>query len=137
MARKSKSLNVTSMVNLMRKITVLSHLITAVLSVSASVALTSYLSKDIVQVDPKRLIDSYQSELNKSSLSVNEQSNRLVGFVQVLERTMSSYANENNVVLLVGAAVASDQADVTNDIADQIITFYKSQSPKGEGGSDE
>lgn len=125
------------MVNLMRKTNFLSHLLTAVISVSASVALTSYMTKDIVQVDPKRLIDSYQSELNKSSLSVNEQSNRLVGFVQVLERTMNSYANENNVVLLVGAAVASDQYDVTNDIADQIIASYKATSPKSEGGSND
>ncbi|MGF1703519.1 type-F conjugative transfer system protein TrbI [Photobacterium makurazakiensis] len=118
----------------MRKSNFISHLLTAVISVSASVALTSYMTKDIVQVDPKRLIDSYQSELNKSSLSVNEQSNRLVGFVQVLERTMNSYANDHNVVLLVGAAVASDQHDVTNDIADQIIASYKAKSPKSEGG---
>ncbi len=121
------------MVNLMPKSTVISHLITAVLSVAVSVGINSYMSKEIVQVDPKRLIDTYQSELNKSSLSVNEQSNRLVGFVQVLERTMNSYADENNVVVLVGAAVASNQSDVTNDIAAQIVAFYKSQSPKGEG----
>ncbi|WP_070968441.1 TrbI F-type domain-containing protein [Vibrio sonorensis] len=117
----------------MPKSTVISHLITAVLSVAVSVGINSYMSKEIVQVDPKRLIDTYQSELNKSSLSVNEQSNRLVGFVQVLERTMNSYADENNVVVLVGAAVASNQSDVTNDIAAQIVAFYKSQSPKGEG----
>lgn len=121
------------MVNLMPKSTVISHLFTAVLSVAVSVGINSYMSKEIVQVDPKRLIDTYQSELNKSSLSVNEQSNRLVGFVQVLERTMNSYADENNVVVLVGAAVASNQSDVTNDIADQIVAFYKSQSPNGEG----
>lgn len=119
----------------MAKSSVFSHLLTAILSVAASVGINSYTSKEIVQVDPKRLIDTYQNELNKSSLSVNEQSNSLIGFVQVLERTINSYAQDNKAVVLVGAAVASNQSDVTNEIADRIVAFYKSRPPKGVGYS--
>ncbi len=118
----------------MNKFNIFSHLLTVVLSVSISAGIAAHMSQDIVQVDPKRLIDTYQAELNKSSLSVNEQSTRLVGFMQVLESTMSAYADENNVVLLVSAAVASNPKDATNEIADHIVEFYKSQSSQKEGG---
>ncbi len=107
---------------------VLMHLITALIAIAISVLVTSHMALGVVKINPKSLIDSYTTELNNSDLSVEKQAEKLVRFTQVMESMINSYADDNNVVVIVDAAIATDEKDITNDIAQRIVEHYKSHT---------
>ncbi|WP_162299041.1 TrbI F-type domain-containing protein [Vibrio cyclitrophicus] len=106
----------------------ITHMATALFSITLSVTLTLFvLSKQvsIVTVDPKRLINDYQQELAKTSKPIEWQADRLVRFTQVMEQSISDYAQEHSVTVLVSPAVASHELDITSDIRGRIIQDYR------------
>ena len=79
---------------------------------------------NIVSFDVKKIIDEYSIELMKSSSSEELKTRKLIHFTQVMEQETAKYAADNQVVIMVSAAVVSGSQDITKDIQLAIINRF-------------
>ncbi|KOO12787.1 hypothetical protein AKJ18_22100 [Vibrio xuii] len=83
-----------------------------------------------VTVDVKSTLDAYHQELIKKEISLEEQTERLVQFSEVMHEEIALYNEKHNAIALVSAAVVGGAVDVTPKIQKAIIQRYtEEESP--------
>lgn len=97
------------------------------LSVAASVATTWALDTPppLVSLDVKSTLDQYHKTLLASSLPVDEQTEKLAEFANVMNEEVATYAKAHGQVVLVSAAVVEGTPDITPYIQQAIVERYQ------------
>ncbi|MFM2607294.1 type-F conjugative transfer system protein TrbI [Vibrio chagasii] len=105
-------------------------MIATMVSISALSTLTAHTllsqpSPTFVSVDIKSTLNAYHQELIKKEMSLEEQTERLTLFAEVMHEEIEAYNAQNNTITLVSAAVVGGAVDVTPQIQRAIVEHYQ------------
>ncbi|WP_299006906.1 TrbI F-type domain-containing protein [uncultured Shewanella sp.] len=77
--------------------------------------------KTLVQFDLKGTISTFESDIAKRQLTIEQQNVIIKRFTQQLDITLDSYSDEHNLVILVSPAVITGLDDVTASIQEALF----------------
>ncbi|MCK6263825.1 type-F conjugative transfer system protein TrbI [Vibrio sp. ZSDE26] len=105
-------------------------LIAMMVSISAVSTLTvhtflSQPSPTFVSVDVKSTLDAYHQALIKKEMSLDEQTERLTQFADIMHEEIEAYNAQHNTIAFVSAAVVGGAVDVTPQIQRAIVKHYQ------------
>lgn len=98
------------------------------LSVLSTLAVHLFLaqtSPTFVSVDVKSTLNAYHQELIKKEMSLEEQTERLTQFADLMHKEIETYSAQHNTIALVSAAVVSGSTDITPQIQRAIVERYQ------------
>jgi conjugal transfer pilin signal peptidase TrbI len=105
-------------------------MIAMMVSISALSTLTahtllSHPSPTFVSVDVKSTLNAYHQALIKKEMSLEEQTERLTQFADIMHEEIEAYNAQHNTIALVSAAVVGGAVDVTPQIQRAIVEHYQ------------
>ncbi|WP_394252841.1 type-F conjugative transfer system protein TrbI [Vibrio profundi] len=105
-------------------------LIAMMVSISAVSTLTAHTflsqsSPTFVSVDVKSTLNAYHQALIKKEMSLEEQTEQLTQFADIMHEEIEAYNAQHNTIALVSAAVVGGAVDVTPQIQRAIVEHYQ------------
>ncbi|WP_394145645.1 type-F conjugative transfer system protein TrbI [Vibrio atypicus] len=98
------------------------------IGVFSTLAIHTFLdqpSPSFVSVDVKSTLDAYHQALIQKEMSLEEQTERLTLFADIMHEEIDAYNAQHNTIALVSAAVVGGAVDITPQIQRSIITRYQ------------
>ncbi|TFH89366.1 type-F conjugative transfer system protein TrbI [Vibrio ouci] len=102
----------------------------SLLSALAAYALLAQNTPRLVSVDVKSTLTAYHQELVKTDISLEEQTQRLTRFADIMDEEIAKYNARHNTIALVSAAVVGGAMDITPQIQRAIVQRYQEKESR-------